>query len=145
MFSVVSVCLSVCPQGRGLCTSPWPQPQTGNVFSCVYLSTKEEGGPCTGPRSPYIFKLNLLGPHCTGPPSPGMLKFVDYVACTVSKPAVGIRLKCRLVYRWKCQTQEENIEGSFYREEKYPNWLKGARDFKNNSKGVSTLENYSRK
>ena len=105
-------------------------------FVSVYLPTGEEGGPCTGPP--------FLGPYCTAL-LPDMFKFLHYVVCTVSKPAVGIQLKCLLVYQWKCQTQEENIEGSFYREEKYPNWLKGARDFKNNSKGVSTLENYSRK
>ena len=74
MLSVyVSVCLSTGEGSLYKTLAPAPRQVMFSVvfFSCVCLSVHgEEGGPCTGPRSPDMFKLVQLGPHCTGPPTP---------------------------------------------------------------------------
>ena len=75
MFSVVSVCHSVCQQGPHVTTVSWgppsPQPRPW---------TPARGSP--GPSSEYL----------------DLFKFGQYVAYTsVGKRTIGIRLKCVLV------------------------------------------------
>ena len=60
MFSVVCACL--CVHGGGaFVQGPGPSPPDRSVFSSVCLSVhREEGGPCTGPRSQaYLNFINL--------------------------------------------------------------------------------------
>ena len=87
----------------------------GNIFSRVCLSVHSRGSlyrtsapapSCTGPwlpqnralafLSPDMFKL---GPHCSGlRPLPNTFKLVHYDIQTIRERAVGIRLKCLLVW-----------------------------------------------
>ena len=84
IFSVVSVGLSFYPQ-------------VGSPYR-----TSAPTASCTGPRPclpPDMFKLIQLGPYCTllrVPPN--TFKLVHYAIQTVRERAVGIRLKCLLVW-----------------------------------------------
>ena len=83
------VCQLFCSQG-GPHTRPWPQP-----------STRQE--------PPFPYYTGTSAPAATSPGSEDMFKLVQYVACTVGKRIVGIRLKCLLVLSLKHPSYETYV------------------------------------
>ena len=71
------------------------------IFNCVSnLSTKKVPVQDSGSSSPVQGPglLPIPGPPCAGPHCTGNPRYVNFVACTISKHVVGIELKYLLVY-----------------------------------------------
>ena len=117
MFSVVSVCLQMVPMwplsmiplvSHRSCGASNLNPSPVSLPS-LYWEPPKHVQTCSTRTSPYrtpwdMVKLVQLRPHTLGtqahyppPHLPDIFKFVHYVAQTVGKWAVGIRLKCHLV------------------------------------------------